>query len=100
MYSGRIVEIGPLHDVVQRPRHPYTVGLMGSIPVIGQNKDYLSHIPGAMPRLQAIPPGCAFHPRCSKMLARCREERPELREAGDTGQSAACWLYEEKKTNG
>jgi peptide/nickel transport system ATP-binding protein len=100
MYSGRIVEIGPLRDVVQRPRHPYTAGLMGSIPVIGQNKNYLSHIPGAMPRLQAIPPGCAFHPRCSKVLDRCREERPDLRGAGDGGQRAACWLYEEKRTDG
>lgn len=100
MYSGRIVEIGPLRDVVQRPRHPYTAGLMGSIPVIGQNKNYLPHIPGAMPRLQAIPPGCAFHPRCSKVLDRCREERPDLRGAGDGGQRAACWLYEEKRTDG
>jgi peptide/nickel transport system ATP-binding protein len=100
MYSGRIVEIGPLRDVVRKPKHPYTVGLMESIPVIGQNKDYLSHIPGSMPRLQAIPPGCAFHPRCSKILARCREERPELREAGAGGRKAACWLYEEKRANG
>jgi peptide/nickel transport system ATP-binding protein len=99
MYSGRIVEIGTLRDVVQKPKHPYTVGLMGSIPVIGQDKDYLSHIPGSMPRLQAIPPGCAFHPRCSKVLDRCREERPDLREAGDGGQRAACWLYEEKRTH-
>ena len=99
MYSGRIVEIGPLRDVVQKPKHPYTVGLMGSIPVIGQDKEYLSHIPGAMPRLQAIPPGCAFHPRCAKMFARCREERPDLRETGENGQRAACWLYEDLKTN-
>jgi peptide/nickel transport system ATP-binding protein len=99
MYSGRIAEIGPLRDVVQKPKHPYTVGLMGSIPVIGQNKEYLSHIPGAMPRLQAIPPGCAFHPRCANMFARCRVERPELRETGENGQKAACWLYEDSKTN-
>jgi peptide/nickel transport system ATP-binding protein len=99
MYSGRIVEIGPLRDVVQKPKHPYTVGLMGSIPVLGQDKEYLSHIPGAMPRLQAIPPGCAFHPRCAKMFARCREERPDLRETGENGQRAACWLYEDLKTN-
>jgi peptide/nickel transport system ATP-binding protein len=100
MYSGRIAEIGPLRDVIQKPKHPYTVGLMGSIPVIGQDKGYLSHIPGAMPRLQAIPSGCAFHPRCSKVFARCREERPELRKTGENGQRAACWLYEDRKTNG
>jgi peptide/nickel transport system ATP-binding protein len=99
MYSGRIVEIGPLRVVVQKPKHPYTVGLMGSIPVIGQDKEYLSHIPGAMPRLQAIPPGCAFHPRCLKMFARCQEERPDLRETEENGQRAACWLYEEMKTH-
>jgi peptide/nickel transport system ATP-binding protein len=100
MYSGRIVEIGPLRDVVRTPKHPYTVGLMGSIPVIGQNKEYLSHIPGAMPRLQAIPPGCSFHPRCPRMLPRCREERPDLRAAGNGGRKAACWLYGEREAYG
>ena len=98
MYSGRIVEIGPLYEVVKLPRHPYTVGLMGSIPVIGEEKDELSHIPGAMPRLQEIPPGCAFHPRCSKVSDRCRRERPELMEVGKNGSRAACWLYDEKRS--
>ena len=98
MYSGRIVEIGPLYEVVKLPRHPYTVGLMGSIPVIGEEKDELSHIPGAMPRLQEIPPGCAFHPRCSRVFDRCRRERPELMEVGKNGSRAACWLYDEKRS--
>jgi peptide/nickel transport system ATP-binding protein len=98
MYSGRIVEIGPLYEVVKLPRHPYTVGLMGSIPVIGEEKDELSHIPGAMPRLQEIPPGCAFHPRCSRVFDRCRRERPELREIGKQGVRTACWLYDAIRT--
>jgi len=98
MYSGRIVEIGPLYEVVKLPRHPYTVGLMGSIPVIGEEKDELSHIPGAMPRLQEIPPGCAFHPRCSRVFDRCRRERPELREIGKQGVRTACWLYDGIRT--
>ena len=98
MYSGRIVEIGSLYEVIKFPRHPYTVGLMGSIPVIGEEKAELSHIPGAMPRLQEIPPGCAFHPRCSKVSDRCRRERPELMEVGKNGSRAACWLYDEKRS--
>ena len=98
MYSGRIVEIGSLYEVIKFPRHPYTVGLMGSIPVIGEEKAELSHIPGAMPRLQEIPPGCAFHPRCSKVSDRCRRERPELMEVGKNGSRAACWRYDEKRS--
>ncbi|NWF56034.1 MAG: ABC transporter ATP-binding protein [Syntrophaceae bacterium] len=99
MYSGRIVEIGTLYEVVKLPRHPYTVGLMGSIPVIGEEKAELSHIPGAMPRLQEIPSGCAFHPRCSKVFDRCRRERPELTAVGMQGVRAACWLYDGKSSS-
>ncbi|MFO1414344.1 MAG: ABC transporter ATP-binding protein [Burkholderiales bacterium] len=90
MYAGRIVEIGPVADVIHRPQHPYTVGLMGSIPSIVDVRERLTQIDGAMPRLTAIPPGCAFHPRCPQALDRCRHERPELTPAGAT--SAACWL--------
>src|SRR5210317_516820 len=64
MYAGRIAEIGPLRDVVKKPKHPYTVGLMDSIPVIEEENDELSHIKGAMPGPLEIPPGCAFNPRC------------------------------------
>src|SRR5206468_3832792 len=64
MYAGRIVEIGRVDDVLQRPRHPYTAGLMGSIPSIHARRDALVQIDGAMPRLGAMPSGCAFHPRC------------------------------------
>ena len=92
MYAGRIVEIGPVGDVIHRPSHPYTVGLMGSIPSIVEERERLTQIDGAMPRLTAIPPGCAFNPRCPYAFDRCRVERPELMDAGAT--RAACWLVD------
>jgi peptide/nickel transport system ATP-binding protein len=91
MYAGRIAEIGPVQDVIHRPQHPYTVGLMGSIPAIGQEVERLPQIEGSMPRLTAIPRGCAFNPRCPKAFDRCRSERPDLILAGTT--RAACWLH-------
>jgi len=91
MYAGRIAEIGALREVVQRPRHPYTIGLMGSIPSLQGATDRLTQIDGAMPRLNQIPSGCAFHPRCARAFARCRAERPEL--IADGASQAACWLY-------
>jgi len=90
MYAGRIVEIGPVADVIHRPQHPYTVGLMGSIPSIAEERERLTQIDGTMPRLTAVPTGCAFHPRCAQVMPRCRSERPELAAAGAT--RAACWL--------
>jgi peptide/nickel transport system ATP-binding protein len=94
MYAGRIVEVGPVREVIHAPRHPYTSGLMGSIPKIGpgagKRHARLVQIEGAMPRLNAIPPGCAFNPRCPQRFARCVTERPVLRPVG-AGQ-AACWL--------
>jgi peptide/nickel transport system ATP-binding protein len=92
MYAGRLVEIGPVLDVIKRPKHPYTVGLMGSIPVISEDVEALVQIEGAMPRLTEIPPGCAFNPRCLEVMDRCHHDRPEL-EARD-GRAIACWLYE------
>jgi peptide/nickel transport system ATP-binding protein len=93
MYAGRIVEIGPVRDVIHAPRHPYTVGLMGCIPkIVLSNKTRLVQIDGAMPRLNAIPPGCAFNPRCPRRFERCLAERPELMPAGTS--RAACWLHE------
>ena len=89
MYAGRIVEIGPVGDVIHRARHPYTVGLMGSIPSIVEERERLAQIDGTMPRLTAIPTGCAFHPRCPRMTQHCASERPRLEPAGRT--EAACW---------
>jgi len=90
MYAGRIAEIGPVADVIHRPQHPYTQGLMGSIPSIVAEREELAQIEGSMPRLTSIPVGCAFHPRCPHAFDRCRRERPELMPAGAT--RAACWL--------
>jgi peptide/nickel transport system ATP-binding protein len=95
LYAGRVAEIGPVGDVIHRPSHPYTSGLMGSIPSMDDQRERLLQIDGAMPRLDAIPGGCAFHPRCPQAHARCRQERPELFEAGAT--RAACWLVAERQ---
>jgi peptide/nickel transport system ATP-binding protein len=92
MYAGRIAEIGPVREVVKHPKHPYSVGLMGSIPPLDRRVDQLAQIEGSMPRLSAIPRGCAFNPRCPRVFDRCRVERPELLETGAT--RAACWLYD------
>jgi peptide/nickel transport system ATP-binding protein len=89
MYAGRVAEIGPVADVIHRPAHPYTAGLMGAIPAMDEDRERLLQIDGAMPRLTAIPPGCAFNPRCERADARCRSERPDLADAGAT--RAACW---------
>ncbi len=92
MYAGRIAEIGPVRDVVKAPLHPYTVGLMGSIPKPDADIDRLVQIPGTMPRLTAIPSGCPFHPRCPRAFAPCPTRRPELRPHGRA--EVACWLFE------
>lgn len=93
MYAGRIAEIGPVRDVVQRPHHPYTKGLMGSIPTLDIDTPRLKQIPGSMPRLNAIPKGCAFHPRCPDAITRCREERPEAKVIDRS--EVACWVAHE-----
>jgi len=92
MYAGRVVEIGPVAAVIHQPSHPYTVGLMGSIPSMQSDAKRLLQIDGAMPRLTAIPAGCAFHPRCPHAFERCSRERPDLMAAPVT--RAACWLVE------
>lgn len=92
MYAGRIIEIGPVQDVIQRPLHPYTTGLMRSIPGLEADVKRLEQIPGSMPRLNAIPSGCAFNPRCKFVMDRCKVERPELMNIGE--RQVACWLHE------
>ena len=92
MYSGRIAEIGPVQEVVRAAKHPYTHGLMGSIPHIGHHVDQLTQIEGSMPRLQDIPPGCPFNPRCEQVMARCRIERPNLQTVERS--KVACHLFD------
>ncbi|MDB5402232.1 MAG: methionine transporter ATP-binding protein, partial [Rhodopila sp.] len=91
MYAGRIAEIGPVAAVIRQPAHPYTDGLMASIPSLEHRVNRLRQIDGAMPRLDAIPSGCRYHPRCPQVFGRCMEQQPELLPAGAT--RAACWLH-------
>ena len=92
MYAGRIAESGPVHQVINQPAHPYSMGLMAAIPDMTQDRERLHQIDGAMPRLNAIPAGCAYNPRCPRVFARCLVERPDLLDAGAT--RAACWLHD------
>jgi peptide/nickel transport system ATP-binding protein len=92
MYAGRIAEIGPVREVVKHARHPYTDGLMGSIPSLSHKVERLTQIEGSMPRLTDIPRGCAFNPRCPKVFERCRIDRPDLMPT-DGPNLAACWLH-------
>jgi len=92
LYAGRIAEIGPVQEVIHQPAHPYTMGLMASIPDIEVDRERLNQIDGAMPRLNAIPRGCAYNPRCPRVFERCTQERPDLLNAGAT--RAACWLHD------
>lgn len=94
MYAGRLIEIGPVEDIIRHPKHPYTAGLMQSIPSIHQLNERLHQIPGSMPRLHAIPAGCAFHPRCAQALPRCRQETPERLTVAPRHE-VACWLHQE-----
>jgi peptide/nickel transport system ATP-binding protein len=92
MYAGRIAEIGPVHEVINHSAHPYTAGLMAAIPDMSVDRERLFQIDGSMPRLNAIPAGCAYNPRCLKTMDKCRSHRPDLMGAGIT--RAACWLHE------
>jgi len=94
-YAGRIVEEGPALEVLERPRHPYTAGLLRASPQLVRHK--LEPIPGSVPSLTALPSGCAFEPRCPLRLAECTAAMPELRNAGP-GHRARCILVE--STNG
>ncbi len=90
MYAGRIVEIGPVRDVIEAPQqHPYTRGLMGAIPSLEGGRTRLEQIPGAMPRLDSIPRGCAFNPRCAHATDRCRDGKPALARSGSA--EVACF---------
>ena len=94
MYAGRLAEIGGTREVLTNPQHPYTQGLMASTPSVDAKSfgAALFQIPGSMPKLDALPSGCAFNPRCQHAHDRCRQERPSV-QAG----RAACWLLESEQ---
>jgi oligopeptide/dipeptide ABC transporter ATP-binding protein len=102
MYAGRIVEQTSVGVLFDKPLHPYTQGLIGSIPVLGKIKDRLAVIPGSVPNLVNLPPGCRFAPRClariENQLSICTDQEPDLIEA-NPGHIVRCWLYQDTETH-
>lgn len=103
MYAGEIVEQADVNSLFEQPLHPYTQGLIGSIPVLGEIKERLDVIPGSVPNLVNLPPGCRFAPRCAARekfgLKICTEVKPDLMEV-KPGHSVRCWLYENSEEQG
>jgi len=99
MYAGEVIEISPIDVLLTDPAHPYTTGLMGSVPQLGakfkKGKQFLQEIPGLVPNLIRLPPGCLFAPRCSRVLEHCKRQRPPLFEI-EKDHFAKCWLAEKK----
>ena len=91
MYAGRMVEAGPVKQIYNTPAHPYTRALLESIPRLGDSRQRLTAIDGQPPDPSALPPGCAFHPRCPKVMDRCRSEAPPEFRVADS-QTSRCWL--------
>src|SRR5581483_5051316 len=96
MYAGKLVELGPVDDVIADPRHPYTRLLIASLPSL-ESRRKLVGIPGLPPALLNLPPGCSFNPRCPFAFERCRREVPAFQEVGPP-RHAACHLYPEHAT--
>jgi oligopeptide/dipeptide ABC transporter ATP-binding protein len=94
MYAGRIVESGPIGEVLERPVHPYTVGLVQAAPSLANYRRPLAAIPGQQPALGNLPPGCRFEPRCPSAVDACRQAYPDWFEFG--ARHVACWLTEER----
>jgi oligopeptide/dipeptide ABC transporter ATP-binding protein len=94
MYCGRIVESANVLDLFASPRHPYTAGLLASLPRVDTDLDSLRPIPGNPPNMAEPPSGCPFHPRCPLARARCRDERPQLLDIGG-GRHSACHFHAE-----
>jgi oligopeptide/dipeptide ABC transporter ATP-binding protein len=93
MYLGKVVEHSKVREIFHKPLHPYTVGLLKSIPVLGKRKKMLVPIEGMVPNPTEDIQGCAFAPRCPRAMTVCTEQTPVLQEAGP-GHEVACWLYE------
>jgi peptide/nickel transport system ATP-binding protein len=92
MYAGKIVEESPVNELFEDPKHPYTQGLLASIPVLGEVRDKLAVIPGSVPSLRNLPPGCRFAGRCPYVMDICRVEEPGLLKISEN-RTARCWLY-------
>jgi len=90
MYAGRVVETGPVDQIIHEPHHPYTQGLMASIPRVDVDIGRLAHVPGNMPRLNDMPSGCAFHPRCERQTPQCSNQLPLLQAYGED-KEVACF---------
>jgi oligopeptide/dipeptide ABC transporter ATP-binding protein len=90
MYAGRIVESAPVHALFEDTQHPYTIGLLGSLPRLDRRMEELTAVEGTVPDPRAMPAGCRFHPRCPFVESRCRESDPPLTEVR-TGHRVACW---------
>jgi peptide/nickel transport system ATP-binding protein len=95
MYAGKVVEEAPVNDLFESPKHPYTQGLLASIPVLGEVRDKLAVIPGSVPSLRNLPPGCRFAGRCPFVMDICRVEEPGLLRLTEA-RTSRCWLYDEK----
>jgi oligopeptide/dipeptide ABC transporter ATP-binding protein len=97
MYAGEVVEQAEVNKLFEKPLHPYTQGLIGSIPILGQIKERLDVIPGSVPNLVNLPPGCRFAPRCAARekfgLKICETSKPELNDSGGE-HLVRCWLYQ------
>jgi oligopeptide/dipeptide ABC transporter ATP-binding protein len=95
MYAGRMVESGPVEDVLRRPGHPYTIALLDAVPRLAHPVGRMRGIEGAVPSAGAFPAGCRFHPRCPRVQGRCRAEEPEMEPIGD-GRAASCFFPPER----
>ena len=103
MYAGEVVEQTDVISLFKKPLHPYTVGLIGSTPVLGNLREKLEVIPGNVPNLVNLPPGCRFAPRCQACvkysMSICKEKRPDLIQT-DKGHKIRCWLYQDSESDG
>ena len=98
MYAGQIIEQADIEPIFDNPMHPYTKGLIASVPILGQTQERLETIPGSVPNLVNMPPGCRFAPRCRARLEHeldiCQQTEPDLQEFA-SGHSVRCWLYQD-----
>ena len=95
MYAGHIVESGDVETIFRAPRHPYTIGLMDSLPKVTEDEEWLRPITGSPPSLIDLPPGCPFHPRCFLARERCRQENPPLAPVEGSAHQSACHFSDE-----